>query len=76
MKLQINKAPGFKEVDEGFVEILACSLGWLLVKIGVRCAWVRSWSVALVMMSKSAGSDLKSYHWKRTPGLGSPSFDS
>ena len=68
------KAPGFKQVDEGFVGLLGYSLGWLLAENGVRCAGVRSWSLDLVMMSKSAGPDLKSSHWKRAPGLSSPSF--
>ena len=69
------KAPGFKQVDGGFVQILACSLGWLLVENGARCAGVRSWSLDPVIMSESASPELKSSHLKRAPGLCSPRLD-
>ena len=55
------KAPGFKQVDEGFVRILACSLGWLLAENGVGHAVVKSWSLDLEMMNELAGPDLEKF---------------
>ena len=69
------KAQGFKQVNGDFVEILACSLGWLLAGIGVGCAGLRSLNLDLEMMNKSVSQVWKSPHGRGAPGLGSPSFD-
>ena len=52
------KAPALKQVNGDFVEILACSLGWLPAVSGTGYAGSRSWSLEFEMMNNLVGPGL------------------